>query len=201
MAASYMGAFFLIGLGVYYVDQWYIHPPAGLPWWASTGFASVGIGCVIFGTFLLIGPARLVNTITAVPVSGAASSPQLLLRIEAKKWMLFVRPAVMEVPAGELALPERMVKKVFPVAERSERELRLAAKANRDHRSIFTLPFRQLSKVMFEFFAASRKMFATRSEWVYLRVKGRGNWKIDRYGGWALDGGKALDRLTMVDPH
>jgi len=76
-----------------------------------------------------------------------------------------------------------------------ERRARVLA-YDREH--IMTAPFRHASRAFYELFKAVGRTW-TREGFVKLGVKGR-KYKFDVTSGWALDGGRALDRLATLTP-
>ena len=61
---------------------------------------------------------------------------------------------------------------------------------------ILTLPFRQASYWLWKAFEAFKKVWS-KDGFIYIRVKGmNGTWKLDKNAAWALDDGRALDRLV-----
>lgn len=76
---------------------------------------------------------------------------------------------------------------------RREERLRAFAKTN-----LLTLPFRQAAYWMWRVYLGVRRAF-TSEGFYYLHVKGYNRiWKLDNDPAWALDDGKALDRLVKV---
>ena len=59
-----------------------------------------------------------------------------------------------------------------------------------------SLPFRQLNFHLWKGFQALKGVFA-RNPFIYLRAKGyNASWKLGREAGWALDEGRAIDRVV-----
>jgi len=76
---------------------------------------------------------------------------------------------------------------------RREKQLQAFAKTN-----LLTLPFRQASYWMWRGFIGVRRAF-TSEGFNYLHVKGYNRvWKLDREPAWALEDGKALDKLVKI---
>ena len=59
-------------------------------------------------------------------------------------------------------------------------------------------PFRHMSRAFFQLFKAIGRTWS-RDGFLKVEVKGS-NYKLDVSGGWALDGGKGLDRLARLKP-
>lgn len=63
-----------------------------------------------------------------------------------------------------------------------------------DQSNIMTSPFRHMSRALFGAFKAMKQSWAREG---FMRIQAKGQfYKMDISDGWALDGGKALDRLT-----
>ena len=178
-----------------------------------------------FGGWCFLGPASIVRTITALPrgaagtkvakvvpkgaTAAAATPEELHIEVELRKMFpvpffparrLYVTPAQMRINYP-LAPVERRVG--VSVAEARARRLQEEAEAQREleyERShIMTAPFRRMNKLCFEMFRAVRRTW-TREGFLKIEVKGK-MYKLDITGGWALDGGRALDRLVKVKPN
>jgi len=86
-------------------------------------------------------------------------------------------------------------------AERAEmmREAEKALEYERSH--LLTAPFRHASRAFFGMFKSVGRVW-TREGFLKLDVqgipKGQGTYKLDVTGGWALDEGRALDRLVKA---
>lgn len=61
---------------------------------------------------------------------------------------------------------------------------------------ILTLPFRQASYLTWRAYRGLKDIMSP-NQFIYLHVKGKnGVWKIDQTAAWALDEGKAIDKLV-----
>ena len=88
---------------------------------------------------------------------------------------------------------EQKVEAAIKEITRREERLRAFAKTN-----LLTLPFRQAAYWMWRGFMSVRRAF-TNERFHYIHVKGhRRVWKLDSDPAWALDEGRALDRLVKV---
>ena len=63
---------------------------------------------------------------------------------------------------------------------------------------IMTRPFRHMGRGAKQFYLATARTWF-RDGFLKVQVK-KGKYKLDVSGGWALDGGRALDRLVVVRP-
>lgn len=83
------------------------------------------------------------------------------------------------------------------VAERLEIRRMLEREQEEERKkSIWWRPFRDANRAFRKLFKAMRLVW-TREDFLKLEVK-RQRYKLDIGGGWALDEGKALDRLVQV---
>lgn len=186
----------------------YLHPPEGLAPWIPIAFGGVCFLVAVFGGWLMLGPARLVNTITAMPMpvpsaSRAASNARPELRIDVQLRKMFPLPffpaRVISTRPEALSLNERLY---APSQERAptpaDRE-RLRQEQQRLHEiektKIMSAPFRHASILFFNAFQSAKRVW-TRAGFLELGVKGQ-VYKLDVSGGWALDEGRALDRLVQ----
>ena len=81
-------------------------------------------------------------------------------------------------------------------AERRIAQQQEDRKREHDKSRILTLPFRQASYWMWRGFQSIKKAL-WKSDFIYVQVKGRNlPFKLDRDAAWALDDGRALDRLV-----
>lgn len=108
---------------------------------------------------------------------------------------------VVEVPPGDVTLSSQLCSGnaeqkiealIEEIADREE-QLKASAKTN-----LLTLPFRQASYWMWRGYIGIRRAF-TNEGFHHLHVKGHNRvWKLDSDPAWALNDGKALDRLVKV---
>lgn len=160
----------------------------------------------------MLGPARLVKTVTAIPQSqvqalarSAGKNGPLMVEIELRKMLpipFFPARKVIAKPE-DLTLNHRIY--VPPVdarqsaAERVELRRRMQREQEEERRkSIWWRPFRDLNRAFYKMFRAMRLVW-TRESFLELAVKGS-RYKLDVGDGWALDEGRALDRLVRLKP-
>lgn len=115
--------------------------------------------------------------------------------------MPFRESVVVEVPLRDVTLSspicnnnteQKMEVLIKEITDREER-LKASVKTN-----LLTLPFRQANYWMWRGFVGVRRAF-TNEGFHYLHVKGHNRvWKLDSDPAWALDNGKALDRLVKI---
>jgi len=213
MVACYTGSTFCFSYAI--VNFWSnsISTNEGLATWVPTAFAGISIFMAAFGTWLILGPARLIKTITAIPKNanaistamGKAPTPELQIEVELRK--MFPLPFF---PARKLYVKPEEIILPFPIAPPPAknltpadlRQIRLEEEEEKrkyreyDNNHIMTRPFRYASQEFFLLFKAIGRTWH-REGFVKVGVKGS-NYKMDVTGGWALDGGRALDRLVKL---
>ncbi|RFU31772.1 hypothetical protein B7463_g4542, partial [Scytalidium lignicola] len=223
-------AFFFSYAGISFYSN-YLFPPPDLSTWVPIAFAGICFMMGAFGGWILLGPAGIVKSITAIPqraltsaattsaaaggkkvatsIAAVSSQPELKLEVELRK--MFPIPFF---PARKiLAKPEEVVfhhrlaapavnEKKLGAAElramriQAEEEKRKKLEYERSH--ILSAPFRHASVAFYGLFRALRQTW-TREGFAKIQVKGRG-YKLDVSDGWALDEGRALDRLVSIKP-
>jgi hypothetical protein len=207
--SSYTAAFFCFTYAGYNFNAHYMHPPPNLSAWIPVAFGVVCFGVACFGGYLVLGPARLIKSITAIPSSaqtvakGAGKNGSLAIEIELRKMLpipFFPARRVTAKPE-DLTLNRRIyVPPVDPrqsAVERLEERRRLEREQEEERRkSIWMRPFRDANRSFHKLFRAMRLVW-TRDSFLELAVKGQ-KYKLDVGGGWAVDEGRALDRLVRL---
>jgi len=169
---------------------------------------------VALGTWLVLGPARIIRSITAIPTSlvktpvHGSTSPGgkgLTIEIELRKMFpvpffparkLYVRANEIELPT-ELAPRELRLSVVEEKALARQRELARKAEIEYEETHVMSRGVRHMSRAFFNVYQSLGRAW-TREGFLKPSVKGQ-VYKLDVTGGWALDGGKALDRLVVHD--
>ncbi|MCJ1254737.1 hypothetical protein MMC24_002553, partial [Lignoscripta atroalba] len=150
-----------------------------------------------FGTWTILGTYRIVRTITALPPKSGAVPTPLLLRIENARMLPGFRPKAVSVPHNTVVLSAQLLAsemKLRPV-ELAEVRQQQAKMREIEKSRILTMPFRQASYWLWKAFEGLKRIWS-KDGFIYIRIKGRnGTWKLDRNAAWALDDGRALDRL------
>jgi len=213
MIASYAGASFcFIYAGVFLYSN-SVTANEDLAGWVIPALGGVSILMAAFGTYLVLGPARLIKTITAVPkhskalstVVAKSASPELQVEVELRKMFplpffparkIYVKPEEIILPDYLAPPPPRVLTatelRAMQVEEDAERQRLLEY----EQTHIMSKPFRQMGRGFFNIFKAIGRTWH-REGFMKIVVRG-GKYKLDVMGGWALDGGKALDRLCRV---
>lgn len=227
LLSSYSGAFFCFTYAAYNLNITYFNPPADLASWVSYSFGGICFLMAAFGGYLLLSPARLIHTISAVPVAPIGrtardiaakgitdtaskeatlvrSIPELQIEVELRKMFpipFFPARKLLARP-DEVFLPARLYTADAEAAiMRKEREaMNKVSKKQRERweRNIMSRPFQLLSRGFFNVFKNMARTWS-REGFMKMDVKGQ-LYKLDVTGGWALDNGKAIDRLVTVKP-
>ncbi|KAF2232937.1 hypothetical protein EV356DRAFT_534228 [Viridothelium virens] len=171
--------------------------------------AAEGLGSVVFVYLGLIGimrPFRLIKSITAVPLNGVASR-QLALDIEAQPLLPFkkkgriVRRLRSELTLdNSLALPPETTPLLrtesYPDQAKADRA---SQEKGGEYQRNYGLqwPFRKLGEGVSKIFLSTKKMFSI-NHLRYIKVSGKGTWKLDLAGSWTLDNGRAIDQLISL---
>ncbi|KAK5010362.1 hypothetical protein LTR28_010361 [Elasticomyces elasticus] len=159
----------------------------------------------------------------ALAKGAARTDAKPTLRFEISRLLPFTKPTFIDVSPEDCALDRSVavmlptIRSSLPAAEqrhanlRPEEQLQLAARRDRDLQAfdrahLLTMPFRRLYRLLARVASAlfsgviqDGKKMMWRHHLAYVRIKGRGNWKVDLAGAWVLDGGRALDRIVRVD--
>lgn len=177
--------------------------PGGVPPWVpwSINVGSFFIACA--GFWMLLRPQNLVKAISCLP-SSARSGPgsrSLLLQIERTQVLPFKQRRLITVPPSDVTISshvfnedidQRSKATIAEIARREER-LHVFARTN-----LFTLPFRRAGYWMWRGFVGIKSAF-TSGGFHSLHVRGNNMvWKLDKDPAWALDDGKALDKLVRI---
>lgn len=145
----------------------------------------------------------MVRAISCIPPS-ARSGPgfrSLFLQIERAPVLPFRHRKIVTVPAGDVTTSSY----IFNDDAGQNLEATIAGIARREERlyafartNLLTLPFRQAGYWMWRGFVSIRMAF-TGDNFHYLHIRGKNRvWKMDKDPAWALDDGKALDRLVKI---
>ncbi|OAF55241.1 hypothetical protein VC83_08156 [Pseudogymnoascus destructans] len=204
--AAYTGATFCIAYaGFSYYANVYA-PPSGLSAWVPIAFAGICFLMAGMGGWLLFAPTSLIRSITAYPVKSLVANGQPTLRIDIELRRVlpipFLAPRVVSASPADLLLNHSIYVPPTRPATASERfELaRLQAEEREAERkkSVMLAPFRHASHAAFGLFVAIKRTW-TRDGFLDLKA-GKRRYKLDITGGWALDEGRALDRICKVMP-
>jgi hypothetical protein len=219
IVSSYSASVFCLSYAAISFWSNYLAAPPDLAAWVPYAFGGISFMMACFGGYLLLGPARLVRTITAVPKhanavstaagksAGNAAAPSLEIEVELRKMFplpffparkIIAKPEEIVLPMPLFTPPSKAltVSEMRELRLQEEREKKELREYERSH--IMTAPFRHASQGFFYLFKAIGRTWS-REGFLKLEVKGM-RYKLDISGGWALDGGRALDRLTRLKP-
>ncbi|KAM0797793.1 hypothetical protein BDR22DRAFT_891842 [Usnea florida] len=212
-ASSYTNYFFgcyAVGIGLLaagwfnFQTQFYVQP-GGVPPWVPR-FTSVGSFMIVCGGFyMLLKPQNMVRAISCLPSSAksksGSGSRSLLLQIERTPVIPFKQRKLVTVPPSDVTISscmfnddaEQRLEATIAVIARREGRLSAFARTN-----LHTLPFRQVGYWMWRGFNGIKSAF-TNDDFHFLHVRGNSLvWKLAKDPAWALDDGKALDRLVKI---
>ncbi|KAL8944750.1 MAG: hypothetical protein Q9211_000466 [Gyalolechia sp. 1 TL-2023] len=200
MAGCYSIGLLIIGWTVHAAGQIYYHPPPFFNRFLKIMFYGVCVIAVYMGTIFIMRPYRIVQTIQALPVS-TKGVRSLHLQIESARLFPGVRPRAVSVLATDVSLSEPLHGEKHGGEPLRVLELRRkeAEKARRlTQGNLMSLPLRQLWFHLWKGFQALKGAF-TNNPFISLRAKGyQGSWKLGKGDGWALDEGRALDRILKT---
>ncbi|KAF9874017.1 hypothetical protein CkaCkLH20_08389 [Colletotrichum karsti] len=178
--------------------------------WVSYAFVAACVACTGFGSYFFRASHNIVRSIHAVPtahLARAGALPRgvdprttpLLLEIRVKKLLpgpakkIFVRPEEVRIPFAvyQPASPFRSAEQISSAAERKRRE-----EWEYDKKHMMTVPIRHAGRGLKEaWFGVQRAL--TKSGFMKMEAGGE-KLKLDVASCWALDEGRALDRLVDV---
>lgn len=230
LVSSYLGGLYCFGYAAFHVYSVYFLIPAGggppgpftslgaaAPLWIQYGMFGVCALMGAFGTFLFLGPARVVLSLRAVPAvvaeAAAGGNPASPVALEARvrRVLPFLPPRRIVAPPAAVVLPHRLAELLATgrltdaqrtMAARNEAARRAAheggigaAAAGKD---AFAAPIRKLGRsVGATFWTGVRRAF-TREGFAKVGIDGKA-YKMDVLGGWALEEGRAVDRLVRIE--
>ena len=229
MLSSYCGATFCLLWAATNLSSNFFFAPADIAFWVPYTFALISIMMAGLGTFLLLAPARIIKSITAIPsklrrvpglvgnatkagnaagrslVLAKPGHQELTLEIELRKMfpMPFFPPRKLVASPKEVEFTRRLFvaeKKLSPAMEIIKRREEEAA-----HQKWLEYEKAHLLTAPFrDFKKAMKGGFVTiRRTWTsegFMKVFVHGQgYKLDTSSGWVLDEGKPLDRLVKIN--
>lgn len=208
LAASYAGATFCTLYAVFNYNANVLHPPEGLPTFVPYAFGGVCFLMAVLGGYILLSPTRIIRSISAV--SNKTLPGGLEMQVELRKMLpipewVFPRRILSAIPA-EVSLahklytaPQDLDGGLSPFEKlrlRKQREAEIEKQNEIERTKILSAPFRHASVAFQKLFTDVGRTFS-RQGFLKLDVKGQ-SYKLDITGGWALDQGRAIDRLVQV---
>ncbi|KAK0669623.1 hypothetical protein QBC41DRAFT_364561 [Cercophora samala] len=216
---------FCVSYSVYHYWTIQLHPPEGLAWWIPHAYGVICLAMAAMATYFVMGTGRIIKTISAVSSSSstlvkAAAKPSgqgpLYIEVTTQRMFPFLKPKKKLYMPNEVELPFRMAsmfeynKKIgVPMEEplsmaeqvRKQRAAIEAAKKEREYtmNHLLTAPFRDAKKAFKGVWPGIVRSFS-REGFTKINIGGQ-TYKLDTMGGWALDGGRAMDRLLPIRPN
>ncbi|KAG9238160.1 hypothetical protein BJ875DRAFT_76049 [Amylocarpus encephaloides] len=209
------GIFFMLYAG--YAMSVYLTPNDGLPVWVPYLFGGAGMVFGGIGTKALLGASRIIKSITAVPkrilVANKSVGEEKLnkigrvgLEVELRKTIPnpFFPPRRFYIAPSEFKIPNPLSPPLNPEQRRELREFEAEIREERrkqkekyDQANVLSRGSTKMSMTMFTLFHNTKRAW-TRYGFVGVKVAGE-TCQLDVTGGWALEDGKALDRLVVVE--
>lgn len=216
--SSLCAAAFCISYTVYQYWSTYLHPPEGLVWWVPYAFGVICVFMASVGTYFAMGTLRIVKTIEAVPAVAealprallgkpAAQRPPIYIMVHTQRLVPFLPTKKLAYWPEQVRLPFRMTEAVAAArpAPPSARDRLLARQAEReanekrakyDREHLMTVPFRDAKRAAGTAWQGIARAFFREG---FAKIElAHWNYKIDVTGGWALDDGRAIDRVLSV---
>lgn len=212
LSATTAGIFCLSYAGINYALNVHTAPPELSPW-AMAAFTGICAAMAGMGTVFILRPSGIIQSITAVPrtatsattaaaarSSPSSSSPGIMLELAIRRPLGLPLRKVTVAPE-KVVLRRRLVPGPGPteeqryaqaVATRVEREQ--MARYDRDH--LLTMPFRQASRGAAAAWRGVRRALVG-GGFASVEVEGR-KCKLDVDSAWALEDGRALERLVRT---
>ncbi|KAI4285346.1 MAG: hypothetical protein L6R38_000702 [Xanthoria sp. 2 TBL-2021] len=198
-----MAGCYSIGLLIF---GWIAHTTSLIHTWSpvkygiylKVGYYSMIAMAGAMATVFIIRPFRIIQTIQVVPTTLRQNQKSLLLQIESSRMFPGIKPKTVSIPVNDIKLSRPLFQERSSVNSAATLEARrLEAERFRKLRqgNYFLLPFRQLGFHLSKGVRGVKDAF-TKNPFIYLRAKGfNGSWKLDKETGWALENGRAIDRI------
>lgn len=181
--------------------QIYYHPPS----WFNRLLKSLYYGicgvAVSMATLFIMRPYRVIQSIQALPTASHKGARRLHLQIESARLFPGIRPRTVSVPVDTIRLSDQLYSDRsggVPLRLLELRRKRAERVKKLGEGNFLTLPFRQLSFHLWNGWQALKGVFLN-NPFIYLRANGYyGTWKLGKEAGWALDEGRAIDRIVKT---
>ncbi|OHF02711.1 hypothetical protein CORC01_02107 [Colletotrichum orchidophilum] len=201
-----------------------LHPPEDIAFWVPHAFAVICVAMAGFGSYFLYNSLNIVKLIRAVPTASllkpaagkngkaaaaavlplgvtSAKTHPIVLEITCKR-MMPGTPKKLLVAPEQVSIPGRIYSPLIaptPAMERAaarQRQVQAKADWEYDKGHLMTTPFRHASKGFKAAWYGVRRA-VTKEGFMKMEV-GKNKLKLDVATGWALDDGRALDRLVKI---
>ncbi|KAF7930773.1 hypothetical protein EAE99_004023 [Botrytis elliptica] len=209
IVTSYIAGTFLLGFAGLTFWNNYVHIPDDIAVWVPYAFGGISFLLACCGGYVILSPAGLIKSITAVPASLCAHPPKvaapLYVEVALKKIVPipFMPPRILTLPPSSLHLTSHLYQARTPAEERAWNRIVEAKKrelAEYDRTHIIGRGTRKISVGLFELVRSFGRCW-TRDGFIPVRVTERGKGrvlKLDGEAGWAQDGGRALEKIIKV---
>lgn len=198
---SYMVGLLCLSWAVHATYMMYYHPPPSFNRLLKSLYFGICGLAVGMGILFIIRPYRVVRSIQALPMTSGKGVLSLHLQVESAPLFPGIRPRTVSVPADSVILSEHLHSDTYggiPLRLLELRRQRLEKAKRLGEGSFLLLPFRQLGFHLWNGWQALKGSFLS-EPFIYLRAKGyHGTWKVGKEAGWALDEGRAIDRIVKT---
>ncbi|KAK7951724.1 uncharacterized protein PG986_007452 [Apiospora aurea] len=226
LASSYAAGLVCIGGAVVNLYYNVYNPPPGLGDWIPYAFSAVAVMLGFLGMNFALMPAHVVRLIRVLPsaagkpVAAAGARPGLVggvggnsavshkVQLEVlvrrltpipgfplKRIVVEPNEVIMKTPLFHPKKPEPTEIEKMRMGREWEKRKKEQQQYNRDH--LMTAPFRDGAWVIGQFFNAIRRGL-TGEGFAPIEIKG-GKYKLDIVKGYALEDGRALDRIVRIE--
>ncbi|KAK4225558.1 hypothetical protein QBC38DRAFT_256754 [Podospora fimiseda] len=221
-ASCYTTGLFCVSYSVYNYWSVYLHPPPDIAWWVPTAFGVICSFMIAMGGYFVMSTNKIVRSIEIIPTNTAyiarhlaktkaSGQSPLYVEIQSQRVGPFLPVKKTIVPLEQVQLPCRMqvffdpkygYKQKTPAQLVREQRAELERKkAEREYtmNHLLTAPFRDMGKAIKYAFSGIKRSF-DREGFANINV-GTQTFKLDVLSGWALENGRAMDRLLPIRPN
>ncbi|KAL8733793.1 MAG: hypothetical protein Q9181_003441 [Wetmoreana brouardii] len=199
MVGCYGIGILMFGWVLHSVNQVYNYPPINLAVYLKSLFYGICFIAGGMGVLFILKPFRIIQSIVAVPTIFPNGARTLHLQIECIRMFPGIRPKTITVPATSIHVSSPLFQERsggVPLRFLKERRLAQERASRLNQGNLFSLPFRQLQFLFWKGWRVVKGVF-TNNPFIYLRVQGyNGTWKLGKGSGWALEEGRAIDRIV-----
>ncbi|KAL8705762.1 MAG: hypothetical protein Q9201_001108 [Fulgogasparrea decipioides] len=189
----------MFGWVLHAVNQISNYPPKNFPVYLKSLFYGICFIAGGMGLLFFLRPFRIIQSIVAIPTILPNGARTLRLQIESTRMFPGIRPKTVTAPATSIHLSSPLFQQRsggVPLRALEERRLAQERASRLNQGNLFLLPFRQLRFLFWKGWRVVKGVF-TNSPFIYLRVQGyNGTWKLGQGSGWALEEGRAIDRVV-----
>ncbi|KAK0711061.1 hypothetical protein B0H67DRAFT_493982 [Lasiosphaeris hirsuta] len=226
--SSMSAALFCVGYSVYQYWHMYLHPPEFVPSWIPHVFGVVCMCMAGTGAYFLLGTTRIVRGMQTISVKSLLAAPRsagklpaalstvpstspVCIEVEIERVVPFLPRSKLLFWPEAVELPFRMTevlasqRRFAPGGRPSTRQSAQALRAEREAETkekqyemdhLMTAPFRDAKKA-FSFAWEGMARAFRRDGFAQIKLN-KANYKIDIKGAWALEDGRAMDRLLSI---